>query len=297
MPSSSKFIFSLLVVLTLLRCTRDNTGGDPNTTRDSTITIMTYNIKYDDKSETPTGWEQRKDRVRNLIDFYQPDFLGTQEAQAHQLEYLQANLDPMRFIGHGRDGGQKGEFSALFYNASHFELVENSDSTLWLSPTPGQPGKGWDAAFPRILTWGKFRSNQDKAELYVFNTHLDHVGDTARAESAKMILKTINKIAGDTPVVLTGDFNVTPETQPYAILTGSKRLRDSHKMAETSHIGPKFTFSGFRVDPNTDPRRIDYIFLSKRFSVNRHGAISDFSNGFYPSDHLPVISEIQFNQQ
>lgn len=261
-----------------------------------TLTAMTYNIRYDDKSGTPTGWEQRKDRVRNLIAFYKPDFVGTQEALVHQLEYLQANLDSMQFIGKGRDGGRQGEFSAIFYHTGRFELIENSDSTLWLSPDPEFHGKAWDAAFPRILTWGKFRSRHTQNEFFVFNTHLDHVGDTARVESAKLILKTIQDIAGETPVILTGDFNFTPEAQPYTILTRGSGLNDSHLLAEEKHIGPDFTFSGFKVDPNIARRRIDYIFLSPHFTVGRHGAISDFNNGFYPSDHLPVISEIKLTQ-
>lgn len=291
-----KSLFYIFALVIISQCTKVDRSDEHDTAGGNAITVMTYNIKYDDKSNTPTGWEQRKERVRDLIAFYEPDFLGTQEALIHQLQYLEANLDSMQFIGEGRDGGQQGEFSALFYNTARFQLVENSDSTLWLSPDSNFHGKAWDAAFPRILTWGKFRSRNSQNEFFVFNTHFDHVGDTARAESAKLILKTIQDVAGESPVILTGDFNVTPEAEPYAILTGNSGLKDSHVLAEEKHIGPDFTYSGFKVEPNTEKRRIDYIFLSPHFTVGRHGAISDFNSGFYPSDHLPVISEINLTQ-
>ena len=200
-------------------------------------------------------------------------------------------LPSLARIGVGRtDGGSEGEFSAILYNTEKFELVAGSDTTIWLSETPSTPSKSWDAALPRILTWGKFQYKTSGRSFFVFNTHFDHIGDTARAESAKLIIDTINKVAGDQPVILSGDFNVTPLEEPYAILTGDDGLRDTHILAESRHIGPEFTYSGFEVDPNVTPRRIDYIFVNDQFSVGRHGAISDFRDGLYPSDHLPVIS-------
>ena len=199
----------------------------------------------------------------------------------------------MEWIGVGRTNGEmEGEFSALFYNAKRFELVANSDSTIWLSKTPEKPSKNWDAALPRILTWGKFRDKATKREFYVFNTHFDHIGEKARAESAKLILLTLGQVAEGLPVILTGDFNFTPDAAPYATLTGDNGLSDTHQLAQSKHIGPDFTFSGFKVDPEIEKRRIDYIFINDQLSVGKHGAISDFSNGYYPSDHLPVISEL-----
>ena len=272
------------------------TGCDATSENIPQITVMTYNIKYDNKSDDATGWSQRKSRVTNLVSFYQPDFLGTQEGLKHQLDDMERELDSMQWIGVGRtDGKSKGEFSALFYNTRRFALVEDSDSTIWLSQTPAQPSKNWDAALPRILTWAKFRDKLHGDQFFVFNTHFDHVGDTARAQSAKLIIKTINKIARDHPVILMGDFNVTPDAKPYAILTADHGLNDSHILAKGNHIGPDFTFSGFEVDAKIEPKRIDYIFLSDDLMVNRHGTISDFNKGYYPSDHLPVISEIKIS--
>ena len=267
-------------------------SSDPHS---SPARIMSYNIKFDDKSDTLNSWDKRKEQVVNLISFYQPDFLGTQEGLLYQLQYMQNGLSHMKWIGVGRtDGKKKGEFSALFYNTERFELLEDSDSTIWLSETPGKPSKSWDAALPRILTWGKFRNTSTQKEFYVFNTHFDHIGDTARTESAKLIVETVKTIGGNSPVILMGDFNVTPNAKPYIVLTQSNSsLQDAYHRSVLPHVGPEFSFEGFEVMGSSNKRRIDYIFVNDKVDVLKHAIISDFRDGRYPSDHLPVIAEIR----
>jgi len=259
---------------------------------------MSYNIKFDDKSDTLNSWDSRKERVINLISFYEPDFIGTQEGLLHQLEDLEKGLGSYRWIGVGRaDGGSEGEFSAIFYNSDRFRQVENSDSTIWLSENPSEPSKSWDAALPRILTWAKFQDRESGSEFYVFNTHFDHIGDTARAESASLIVQTINNVSGDLPVVLTGDFNATEGSLPYQNLTGSSSaLKDAFYDTDLPHVGPLFTYDGFNVLGDNERRRIDYIFVNEKVDVKRHAFISDFRDGRYPSDHLPVLADVTVNQ-
>ncbi len=269
-----------------------------NSSPDNEVTpvrVMSYNIKYDDKADTLNGWDQRKEQVVNLISFYEPDFIGTQEGLLHQLEYMKSELDSMKWIGVGRtDGKEEGEFSALFYNSERFELAEDSDSTIWLSETPGKPSKSWDAALPRILSWGKFRDKSTQKELFVFNTHFDHIGDTARAESSRLIVDTIKKVADGMPVILTGDFNATPDSKPYVNLTNESILEDAYDASALPHVGPEFSFEGFKtLDSTATKRRIDYVFVNDKVDVLKHAFISDFRDGRYPSDHLPVIADVQ----
>lgn len=254
--------------------------------------VMTYNIRYDNPDDAPNTWDNRKKKVTNLIQFYEPVFLGTQEALFHQLKDIDNTLPDYRWIGQGRDDGKKeGEFSALFYDRRKVELVANTDSTIWLSKTPNKPSKNWDAALPRILTWGEFEIKSSGNHIFVFNTHFDHVGETARAESAKIILDTIEKVAGDNPVVLTGDFNILDDSKPYQLLTSSF-LTDAIHASELPHTGAEFTYSGFEVSVPSDGRRIDYIFTNNRVEVLKHATITTFRDGYFPSDHLPVLTEI-----
>lgn len=272
--------------------------SDRSSSSDAPIRVISYNIKYDNPADTVNGWAQRRERIINLLRFYQPDFIGTQEGLLHQLRQMQAGLDSMQWIGVGRtDGNEEGEYSALFYNARRFSLVEGSDSTAWLSETPGRPSKSWDAALPRILTWGQFRDHQSGKTFFVFNTHFDHIGDTARARSAALITRIIREVAADAPVVLTGDFNATEASLPYKTLTDdTSPLRDAYYHSELPHVGPEFSFEGFDALSDNDRRRIDYIFVSDAFRVLKHAIISDFRGGRYPSDHLPVVADLELTQ-
>ena len=258
----------------------------------NSLRVMTYNIRYDNPDDAPNNWDNRKNKVANLIQYYRPIFLGTQEALFHQLDYLDKQLSDYHWIGKGREDGKKGgEFSALLYDTREVELAAQSDSTIWLSQTPEKPSKSWDAALPRILTWGKFQVKKTGQTIYAFNTHFDHIGEKARQESAKIIIATIKKIAGDAPVVLTGDFNITEESIPYQILSSSF-LKDSYYASKTAPVGPEFTFSGFKVAEISEHRRIDYIFVNPPVTVTHTAIISSFNDGYYPSDHLPVIADI-----
>lgn len=291
MNESSAALFLILLLTSILSCSQQRMA--PHS--DTEIRIISYNIKFDDPSDSLNNWNERKDRVANLLNFYEPDFIGTQEGLLHQLAFLKNELEAMDYIGVGRtDGGSEGEFSAIFYATDAYELIAGTDSTIWLSESPSRPSTAWDAALPRILTWGKFRSKGDGREFFVFNTHFDHIGDTARAESANLIQRTINQVAGVTPAILTGDFNAQVKSQPYQNLTnGAYSLKDAFFISELPHIGPLFTYEGFHLGNSPEQKRIDYIFVNEMVMVKRHAYISEFRNGTYPSDHLPVVADIR----
>ena len=53
-------------------------------------------------------------------------------------------------------------------------------------------------------------------EIAAFNTHFDHVGKVARRESAVLILEKIKQMAGDLPVIVTGDLSLIHISFPRA---------------------------------------------------------------------------------
>ena len=259
----------------------------------SDLRVMSYNIRYDSPSDAKqgNGWEQRKGKLVQLIKHYDPDLLGVQEAMKHQLDFLLEQLEGYEYIGVGRDdGGEKGEYSAILFKTSKLNLVENN--TFWLSETPDKPSKAWDAALPRIATWGAFETKAGNKRFYYFNTHFDHVGSEARVNSAKLLLKKVESLVGKAPVVVSGDFNATPDAEPYEVLTSV--LQDGRAKTAAAAYGPEGTFSGFELTADKDFPRIDYIFV-QGVEVQSYETISDFFNDKFPSDHLPVLIEITLN--
>ena len=253
---------------------------------------MTYNIRVDFGGDGENNWEFRRDFLAQQIQFYEPDFVGTQEGKAHQLNYIDSTLTHYKFIGISRDNSKTaGEFSAIFYNFEKFKLIK--EATFWLSPTPETPSKGWDAAYERICTYGLFENIKTKQQFYVFNTHFDHIGETARIKSAELILEKITAInTAKLPFIVTGDFNCESNSKSYELL--SNKMNDSKKISIEKPFGPSGTFSAFEFHKPVTIL-IDYIFTSKgNIKVQKYAVLSDSKDCKYPSDHLPVLVELIF---
>lgn len=252
----------------------------------SQIKVMTYNIKFDDTRDSVNNWENRKNDVIGLLKYHAPDIVGTQEALKHQLDDILAGLHGFAMVGVGRDDGrEKGEYSAILYNTTMFKVVK--EGTFWLSPTPEKVSVGWDAALPRVCTWAEFES-EDGNRFYVYNTHFDHIGEKARQESAGLIAKHVMESV-QAPAVIMGDFNVTPDSEPYKVL--DEVFIDVRNIDSIDPYGPKATFNGFQFQEMPE-RRIDYIFLYGTWEAISFATLSDSRKMRYPSDHFPVIVEI-----
>jgi len=261
----------------------------------SPLKVMTWNIRLDVASDGPNRWELRKNGLCKEIASQHPDVLGVQEALFHQMKDMKHRLKGYSYIGAGRDDGKKkGEFSALFYHKKAVKVLRSG--TFWLSETPDIAGsRGWDAACNRVATWGEFEIRKSGKHFFAMNTHFDHMGDTARIQSALLILQKLAELSHKLPVIVTGDFNAGPKSTVYRILTFSENeytLSDSRKRSGAKINGPDFTFTGF--DPAVAPTEIiDYIFVSWDVKVISNSIPVFSTENPYLSDHLPVIAEIE----
>ena len=253
------------------------------------LTFITYNIRYDNPDDGDDAWEVRKSWLANQIRFYEPDVLGIQEGLHQQVVYLHSELTQYDYTGVGRDDGkEKGEYSAIFYNKTKLDLLKSG--TFWLSKTPEKPSKGWDANIVRICTYALFQNKNSKKIFFVFNTHFDHKGTEARKNSALLIIEKINQLNTlNYPVILMGDFNAQPDDEPVKII--KEKMKDTRDVSISPPFGPEGTANGFEFDKPVT-KRIDYIFTKGKISVSKYAILSDAKNLHYPSDHLPVYSQI-----
>lgn len=255
------------------------------------ISVMTYNIKWDNTNDTVNNWNDRKEAMVDLLKHYQPNIIGMQEVVNGQLNYLVTNLPNFSSIGVGReDGKEKGEYSPILYDTKLLKVVKSS--TFWLSDTPDKISVGWDAALERICTYALFEDLKTKKQFWVFNTHFDHIGVMAREKSAELIVSKMKDINVDNlPVVLMGDLNLTPDETPILYLKDA--LTDGQSITEKTFYGPTGTFNGFDQD-RVLTNRIDYIFVDS-FKVLEYMHIDDrMENNKHISDHLPVLATISF---
>jgi len=255
---------------------------------------MTFNIRLDTPADGANAWPLRRDIAAGMIAFHRPHIAGLQEVLVSQLRDLETRLPGYGWVGAGRDDGKEaGEYNPIFFLKERFRLL--ASSTFWLSETPDKPGvKGWDAACARVVTWARLKDAWSGREIVAFNTHFDHLGERARRESAALVLAALPRIAGNAPVVLTGDFNCTREEAAYETLVAAggqaPRLRDARQASGEPPYGPPGSFNGFRAEsPAGLP--IDHIFVSPSFAVLRVGILPAAWAGRFVSDHNPVLAE------
>ena len=257
---------------------------------DTVIKVATYNLRLDLAQDGANAWPNRKEAVKALVRYHEFDILGTQEGLAHQIDDL-ASMPEFAHVGVGRDDGRRaGEHSSIFFRRARFALLAHGD--FWLSETPDTPSLGWDAkCCKRLASWAKLRDAKSGKAFYVFSVHFDHEGQVARRESAKLMLRKIEEIAGGETVLCLGDFNATPDSEPIRTMLGGA-LRDAYRVTESPPYGPVGTFNGFKLDaPMTE--RIDYVFVSRHVRVLKYAVLSDSFAGRYPSDHHPVVVSLE----
>jgi endonuclease/exonuclease/phosphatase family metal-dependent hydrolase len=193
------------------------------------------------------------------------------------------------------DGAREGEMTPVFFRHDRFTVLNSS--TFWLSETPAVPGsRGWGAVLPRIVTWVELQENSSGKRFFFFNTHYSHMSDSARLMSSGILLRQVEDIAGDTPFVITGDFNMLPDSRAYDMLTegGSEEslIIDSYTISGSAPSGSSYTFNGFRDEQGRG--RIDYIFVSRGAGVVTHETPSPKQGKLFISDHWPVKATLEF---
>lgn len=256
-------------------------------TQAQVIRVASYNLRMDTPQDSLNSWSHRKESVKALIQYHDFDIIGIQEGFLHQLKGI-CELPEYAYFGAGReDGKEAGEHAAIIYKKDRLNVLNSGN--YWLSETPDKPGLGWDATCcNRICSWVKFKDKKTGKKFYVFNVHFDHQGVIAREESGKLMIRKITEIAKDAPVICTGDFNSTPETEQIKAM--SAFLLDSRQVTSTPPYGPTGTFNTrFR---NPIEERIDYIFVTHHFQVTKYAVLTDNNGLYYPSDHQPVFTNL-----
>ena len=254
------------------------------------IKVISYNVRYNNPNDGKDIWENRRSTIVNLIKNENPDFLGLQEVNHAQLLFLNSNLSNYSFVGVGRDDGKtKGEYSPIFYNNNLFDLIKSD--TFWLSSTPDKISVGWDASMERICTYAVFKSKTNKKNIWVFNTHFDHIGIEAREKSADLIISVINKLTEpENYVVITGDFNLLDDSKP--IMNLQSNFNDTNKNLEKTDKSYG-TFNNFKLN-FVSKSRIDYVFEKNFKLINSRHIIVKTPEGRWASDHHPILAKLKF---
>lgn len=262
---------------------------------DPDVRVMSFNVRYGTAKDGENHWDRRKEFLVETVRAFNPDLLGTQETLGFQRDFLAASLVDYDQLGVGRDdGADRGEMMALFYRRDRFEKLDGGH--FWLSETPDQVGsKSWDSSLPRMVTWVKLRDRrQPQTPLVFLNTHFDHLGPTARLESARLVRRQIAKLADGASVIVTGDFNAGEGSPPYRALFGPiddqpSTIVDTFRVNHPDQASNEGTATGFNANA-TGGARIDWIGVSRDWQIRSAAIDRTAREGRTPSDHFPVTA-------
>jgi endonuclease/exonuclease/phosphatase family metal-dependent hydrolase len=272
---------TLLTTITLPASAQPRAEGE--------LRVMAFNVRLPAESDGPNYWPNRRDHLIDTLRTADADIIGTQELHKVQGNYIVQKLPLYSWFGIDRRGGRDDEHMGVFYRRDRLRVVDLGN--FWLSETPQVPGSiSWDHPYPRMVTWGLMERITDGRRFYLLNTHFAYRGEDveARRKMAEAVAAHIKTLSTGVPVIVTGDFNATPDEPAYAILTTG--LADAWTATE-NRSGPEGTFHAFKGKAD---RRIDWV-LSRGFDTRRVWTIAQARAGRYPSDHFPVVADLRFS--
>ena len=266
-------------------------GGQDDTP--APLGVMTFNIRTSIGNDGDNGWMHRRTLVVKTIERLAPDVAGLQEALDEQVEYLADALPGYRWLGadRGLNGGTGlSEYTPIFYRRD--ALIQIESGTFWLSSADGPTGVGWRRNVSRIVTWARFHHRETGRRFHVFNTHLTLRRGQRQIDSAKRIAGRVAALPAGSAVVVTGDFNAIAEISETWLAATGRGLQDAWLLAG-ERIGPPRTSNDFRPPELANPGRIDWILVGGPVRVRSVETIIDHDDGRYPSDHYPVVAQLQ----
>jgi endonuclease/exonuclease/phosphatase family metal-dependent hydrolase len=253
------------------------------------LRVMSFNIRYGTAPDGENAWPHRKGLVVKVLQEEKPDLVGLQEALRDQIEVLVEALPELTLVGVGRDANGGGEYSAILYRRSRFDLSDAG--TFWLSETPEVPGsRTWGNNLPRICTWARLLDRSNKRRFVFFNTHWDHESQSARVHSGELMGKRIAELtSADEPAVVTGDFNAAPENPAFMALLEVGQLQETFSAVHPEEKDLA-TFNGFGQKTHT--AKIDAVLATGDWKVEDAEIVRTREGDRYPSDHFPVTATL-----
>jgi len=251
------------------------------------IKVMSFNIRNSGAKDGTNSWIYRAPAVGYMIEDQAVDIFGVQEARQDQWVYLDDGLDNYKSVGVGRDDGKKeGESMRIYYNTKRMSILKWD--TFWLSETPDEPSKGWDADCRRTATWALVKDKKSGNKFYFVDTHIDHMGEAAKENGVKLLVETMKTINADNlPIVIVGDFNMRPDNP--SLVPIREYAKSAKETAVKTDDIDSFNAWGKRSS------QIDYIWYRGFDSCTEYETVTkSYFDRTYISDHYPVKAVLFF---
>lgn len=255
----------------------------------ASLKIMTFNLRCDELSDGINYFFNRLDRITETLNREHPDVVGFQEVTDPMRAALRDALPDYTIQGCGREADYRGESTVFAYRKDSVELI--SIENRWLSMTPAIPGSfygGDQSGDCRMFTSALLKHEKASKPFRFINTHLDHKGKMARFLGVAQLVQYISD--HPEPVVLTGDFNATPDAPEIRAVIDALAYRGVKDCTE----GLPGTFHWFGKIPADQRPKIDYIFSDVPCTASYPVETAPVE-GVYDSDHNAVCAVLNFD--
>ncbi len=248
--------------------------------KENALKVVSYNIRCADDPDG-NSIEERAPRLMEVLEKYDPDLIGFQEMVPAWDVPLEMNLGENydRVIKY-RAASSK-EATPIYYKREKFKLLDSG--YFWLSSTPDQESKDWQATCYRICSWVKLEVRQTGSVFYYFNTHFDF-GDEAQVNSAKLMIAKAQAAGENVPIICTADFNMDRASKGYQTMTSY--FSDVNMATAKDQTG---TFEAY----GKSTQLIDFCFVTaKNAKPVNYKVMTDKVGGKFVSDHYGIYNEI-----
>ncbi|MFI3185511.1 MAG: hypothetical protein QX198_05970 [Methylococcaceae bacterium] len=256
----------------------------------TTIEAMATRFRDGDTGDGFLPWSVRLPEIRARILGYAPDLLGLQEMETDKDIKAIVSLDQYTLVSYHLGSFQYGD-AALLYKTARFDQLDSGQ--LWLGPDSELPmSLGFSPlAMIRYSNWVLLREKSTGFTFMFVNTHFDNASKN-KDPSASLFRQRITALVAGVPMIVSGDFNTTANTERYLRFTGSKEqpplLENTYDMANKP-LG----------DSVSHPDKlIDHILAGGPCNVAAEQWLVDtrpLKNGQPMSDHNPVFAQLKFS--
>ena len=239
----------------------------------SEIRVVTYNIHHGEGTDRKFDLQ----RIVKRVMAEKPDVIALQEVdqKTRRASGVDQPAEFARLTGMQVVFGRNIDYDGGGYGTAVLTRlpVQSSESIKLKSyypPTAENP----EQRGVQVLELGE----NGKTELLFLCTHLDYrPPDVERMNSAITINELIKK-RGDTPALIVGDFNATPDSRPIHEFEKEWKIAGDHASI--------FTFPS-----DTPNRRIDYVMYrpTHKWNVNEVRVLDES----VASDHRPVLAVLR----
>jgi endonuclease/exonuclease/phosphatase family metal-dependent hydrolase len=271
----------------------------------TTLRVMTFNIRGYYNRDPHNTWTEREALNVATIRRCAPDIIGFQEANGRNVAAYHRALAEYHYVAWPPYNNEPPhQFPAIFWRPDRLRPL--ACETFWLSETPDVYSGSWETDCIRSAAWIRFRCVESGAEIVHLNTHLDHISERARVEGARLISERLAEMRDSgAAAVVTGDFNAPVGSATYRLFADAGFVDAHAACGNDDEPSRSFTYHGFEGEEfrgsDAAPRRIDWILLRDGASTSVRGRsceiVRDAAPPVYPSDHYPVVAEIDLSAE